>query len=78
MQYQVSEDGTRTPQYRFKLKGMIHSKGFKWVNEFAKVTGEDNATISRIINGWEWPSPRVQTKLADALGITLRELQTLL
>lgn len=78
MQYRVIEEGTATPRYRFKLKGKIHSQGYRYVSEFACVVRADNATMSRVICGWEHPNAKLQRKMADALGITLRELQTLL
>ncbi len=66
------------PKYRFLLKGKIHTKGFRTLREFGEFTDTDYSSLSRIINGWEIPSPNIQKRIARALGITTTDLHELL
>lgn len=74
----ICEDGTTTPAYRYHLKGRIHTAGYKHTTEFAEAIGYDQSILSRVINGWVFPNPTLQNAMAKGLGITLRELKTLL
>ncbi len=66
------------PRYRFKLKAKMLEAGFKTQDGFHRTTGIDRAIVSRVINGFQIPEPRLQSKMADALGVTLVELRELL
>jgi hypothetical protein len=66
------------PNYRFKLKGAIHSARYKSLLEFAKAINSCESTVSMVVNGWRFPSPQIQRKMAEAMGITIRELRELL
>ena len=57
---QVRETDTAMPMYRFELKGAIHSAGFRTAREFCEQNGFDEAQVSRVLNGWHLPSPRMQ------------------
>ena len=65
-------------KYRFFLKGRIHEAGFKTIGGFAGRVGAHISTISRIVNGWEVPSPGLQERMAKELGLTIGELGRLL
>jgi transcriptional regulator with XRE-family HTH domain len=66
------------PKYRFKLRGAIITSGYKNLSEFAESIGSSGATLSTIINGWRFPSPEFQRKIASALEISITELKKLL
>lgn len=68
----------RGPQYRFALRGKIHGAGYKSLSEFAEQIGVTASRISRVVSGWEWPSPTVEREMAQTLGMTLREFKELL
>lgn len=74
----MSQAQTLTPPFRYKLKSEIIAAGFKNVTEFAIEIQEDLARLSRVLNGWEVPAPRLQQRMAEGLGITIRELRELL
>ena len=67
-----------TPSFRFLLKARIIEAGYRSMTEFASQIQVTDGRISRILNGWELPSPDVQKRITKRLSITLRELQTLL
>lgn len=67
-----------TPSFRYGLKARIIEAGYRSMTEFASQIQVTDGRISRILNGWELPSPDVQKRITKRLSITLRELQTLL
>ena len=70
--------GAVIPRYRHQLKGAIHSAGYQHIKEFCLRQGMSNSRLSRILGGWEWPSPRNQKALAEGLGVNIRDLQNYL
>jgi len=48
------------------------------MGEFAHEINSSDTRLSRIIRGWEYPSPGLQGAIAKGLGLTLRELLELL
>ncbi|MBW2610348.1 MAG: helix-turn-helix transcriptional regulator [Deltaproteobacteria bacterium] len=72
------EQNLITPKYRFKLKAYIIRAGFRNLSEFAEVIGVDVSRISRVCSGWELPAPRLAKKMANGMGINLKELRELL
>jgi hypothetical protein len=66
------------PTKRTKLKGEIYKNGYETIKQFAGDAELNYVTLSRIISGYVFPTPRMQHGLADALAITLRELRELL
>ena len=69
---------TITPPYRFALKARIIESGFKSLSEFSGAIGHDLGRISRVINGWEIPSPPLQKAIARGLNMPLADLRRLL
>ncbi|MFC1532889.1 helix-turn-helix domain-containing protein [Thermodesulfobacteriota bacterium] len=67
-----------SPDYRFQLRSQIAAAGFRTITEFSKAVGVDVSRISRIVSGWEYPSPKLARAMADALSITPKELKELL
>jgi len=72
------ETNITTPKRRFQLHARIIGTGHRTMKEFADNIGMDLATMSRVVNGWETPGPRMQQRLAKHLSISLKELSTLL
>ena len=66
------------PKFRGKLKGKIYEAGFKTMIDFAHHIGTDPARISRVLNGWEFPSTNLQTRIAEGLNIRLDDLGKIL
>ena len=66
------------PTFRYVLKARIYEAGFKTMGLFADRIGIDLSKISRIVNGWEIPSPKIQQKISEELDITVKELRELL
>lgn len=66
------------PKFRGELKGEIHKKGFKTIVKFSSVIDTDPTRMSRIINGWEFPSTPMQEKIARALELSLNDLGKML
>ena len=66
------------PKYRGALKGKIHARGFKTIKGFSKKIDVDPTQISRVLNGWEFPSQRLQEKIAKSLEISMNEFVRLL
>ena len=64
--------------YRYKLKGKIHSSGFRTLTEFSERINVDVSRLSRVCSGWEIPSPGLKEKMAKGLEITSQELKALL
>ena len=67
-----------SPKFRFKLKARIIEVGYRSLTEFSVKVPMDLALTSRIVNGWVYPSPRLAQKMADLLGLSIREFQDLL
>jgi len=66
------------PKFRFKLKSRIIAVGYKNTKEFSDAIGIGLPKLSRIICGWELPSTTIQSKMAQFLGISIKELGKLL
>ena len=66
------------PKVRNKLRGEIHLHGFSRIKDFAEATGTTANRISRCIRGWEYPSPELQKKMAQALKMKMEQFITLL
>jgi len=75
---ELSHKDSISPSYRYQLKARMVLSGYRTNNSFADELGIDPARISRILNGWEYPSPKLAQKMAIAFGITIRELRELL
>jgi transcriptional regulator with XRE-family HTH domain len=69
---------TEMPTIRAKLKAQIILSGYPTYGELANNLGVHPTQLSRILNGHEHPSPVFQRRLADELGLTLKELRELL
>ena len=72
------EGGVTRPRRRFQLHAKIISLESRGVKEFSDDICVDLATMSRIINGWVTPGPKMQQRLAKHLSISLKELSGLL
>jgi hypothetical protein len=66
------------PDYRFQLKAQIATAGYRTITEFARAVRVDISRISRIVGGWENPSPKLARSMAEALSLTAKELKDLL
>jgi hypothetical protein len=66
------------PSFRFALKAKIHGAGFRTISEFSNAIGFGAHRISRVVSGWELPSPAMQKAMADGLGLTIKQLKELL
>jgi transcriptional regulator with XRE-family HTH domain len=73
----VVEIDTSAP-VRFGLKSLIVGAGHKYYTDFAEKIGVDLARLSRITNGLEYPSKRVQKDICRELNLSLKELKDLL
>jgi transcriptional regulator with XRE-family HTH domain len=69
---------TEPAQVRYGLKAKVIGSGYKTYLDFADDLGIHRVYLSKILNGHEFPSPRMQRRLAAGLGLTLRELKELL
>ena len=74
----ISETGTSTPLKRGKLKGRVFESGYETLTVFAEEVGIHRVYLSQVLNGITFPSPALQRRLAEKLGLTLRELRELL
>jgi len=66
------------PEYRFDLRSMMAKAEFRSGSEFGEAIGVSQSTMSSILNGWTYPSPNVQAKMARGLGLSLKDLGKLL
>jgi len=59
-----------------KMWGMINTRSLKNITqqELAKLVGEDQAEISKIENKVSNPTRKRLEKIADALGVTVKDL----
>jgi transcriptional regulator with XRE-family HTH domain len=69
---------TANPTIRHKLKAAVHIAGYPTYAELANSMGMHPTQLSRILNGREHPSPMIQRRLANELGLSLKELKDLL
>jgi len=67
-----------TPSYRYTLKADIIRAGYRTMSEFADEIDASLTRLSRVIHGWEFPSPELQMRIAKGLGITIKQLRGLL
>jgi len=77
MKNQAIEVDTSAP-VRFGLKSLIVGTGHKFYSEFAEKIGVDLSRLSRIMNGLEYPSKRVQKSICQELNLSLKQLKDLL
>lgn len=70
--------GTATPCTRYNLKGEIFRAGYKTFQDFAADVDIHPVMLSKVVNGHLFPSPSLQRRMAQRLGLTLKELVTLL
>ncbi|MBW2070006.1 MAG: helix-turn-helix transcriptional regulator [Deltaproteobacteria bacterium] len=63
---------------RLSLKAQIYSAGYASLREFAERLGIHPGYLSQILGGIVSPGPAMQRRLAEALGLTIKELGTLL
>ena len=73
---QASDVAKPTP--RLALMSEIRRAGYRWNKELCPIVKISEVRLSKILRGYEVPSPSVQRKLAEALGLTIRELVELL
>jgi transcriptional regulator with XRE-family HTH domain len=66
------------PQYRFKLKAEIVRCGYRTLSEFASEINCPQSILSRVVCGYELPSPSLANRIAEALGIDLKNLRELM
>lgn len=69
---------TQPAQTRFQLKARVIGAGFPTYSSFAEKIGIHRVSLSKILNGHEWPSPNVQRKMAEELALSIQELRSLL
>jgi len=62
------------PARRVQLHAIIIARGYSSAADFSKKIHCAQSTISAIICGWRYPGRGLQTRIADALGITLGDL----
>jgi len=74
---QVIEVEIAPPSPRLRLKGRVYAAGYR-IGELATEMEVHHTMVSKILGGHEHPSPRLQRLLAEKLGLTLKELQSLL
>lgn len=74
----TEQSGIVLPPYRYDLKARIITTGFKSMTDFSQVTNIKLPIISQIIRGWIMPGLSVQKRMAQTLGITLKDLRKLL
>ncbi len=78
MRTAVLETGVAVPSVRFCLKARIFEAGYHTFKDFAGKVGIHPVLLSKIVNGHIFPSPGLQKRIAEELGLTLRELRELL
>jgi len=66
----------RTP--RFRLKAKVIESGYSTFLEFAEKIGVHRVHLSMVLNGHLFPSAYMQHRLAEELGLTIKELRDLL
>ena len=78
MRTEITETSTAAPPVRFRLKAKVFEAGFFTFREFAHKLEVHPTYLSRVMNGWDWPSPTLQKKLADELGMSVKDLKDFL
>lgn len=78
MDYRPGNKQNGDPIYRFELRGRIATAGFRTLHDFGKAIGVGSPKISRIICGWELPSPKVRAVMAEKLNLSIDEFVSLL
>ncbi|UCF91075.1 MAG: hypothetical protein JSW39_22775 [Desulfobacterales bacterium] len=71
-------NSTKKPPKRHILRGAIHAAGYNSASAFSKSIQYDNSGLNAVLNGWRYPSPELQRKLREGLGITQAQLIKLL
>jgi transcriptional regulator with XRE-family HTH domain len=69
---------TALPTVRYRLKAKVIESGYHTFSEFADKLCVHRVYLSKVLNGHEFPSPTLQRRLAEKLGLTIRELMELL
>ena len=64
-------------RYRYQLKAKIAEAGYRSTRELCRVGGLDETYVSKVLNGWMLPGPTLEGKLANMLGLTIREVRGL-
>lgn len=64
--------------YKFKLRGYIHSAGFRTLADFCGFAGVDSSRLSLILNGWLIPGETLRERLKSGLGLDDHGLDELL
>ena len=77
-QVEIEDFEWKRPSYRFALRALIISKGFRTVSEFAKSLGTPIPRVAKVVCGWEYPGPTLAKKMADALSINLETMEKLI
>ena len=75
---EAMEIDTASPIVRLRLKARVYEAGYPTFRELADELEIHHTMLSKVLNGHEFPSPRLQRNLAEQLGLTLRELKDLL
>ncbi len=69
---------TGVPVTRYQLKARVIETGHDTFTKFAESVRISPVYLSQILNGYSFPSPALQSRMAEKLGLTLRELRELL
>jgi hypothetical protein len=69
---------TSKPTYRFELRAAFLKHGYKRVSDIADACGCRPEGLYQVFEGWRFPGPEIQKAMAGVLGMTLKELRTLL
>jgi transcriptional regulator with XRE-family HTH domain len=75
---EIREIDTATPQIRWELHARVKSRRYKTYSDLAQKMGITLPQLSRILNGWEFPSSTMQKRLARELGLSVSDLRRLL
>lgn len=78
MREAILETETATPYIRYKLKARIFEVGYCTFQDFAAGVNIHPVMLSKIVNGHLFPSPKLQRRMAEELGLTIREMRELL
>ena len=74
----MTQTQPNVPSYRYTLKSEIIRAGYQNMTEFCSEIDASLPRLSRVIHGWEFPSPGLQRRIAAGLGITVKQLRALL
>jgi hypothetical protein len=67
-----------SPKYRFRLKARIAEAGFRTMKDFAAAVGSDASRVSRIVGGYEFPSAKLASTMAEVLKVSHDDLKQML